>query len=104
MVLELNKSNFEKEIFQSNGITLVDFWSPWCGFCQKQLPIINELNNELSNKVKLATINLDANSEIAQTFNISSIPTIILFKDSKIKTRLTGFHTKKQLLEEIDKL
>ncbi len=104
MVLELNKSNFEKEIFQSNGITLVDFWSPWCGFCQKQLPIINELNNELSNKVKLATINLDANSEIAQTFNISSIPTIILFKDGKIKTRLTGFHTKKQLLEEIDKL
>lgn len=104
MVLELNKSNFEKEIFQSNGITLVDFWSPWCGFCQKQLPIINELNNELSNKVKLATINLDANSEIGQTFNISSIPTIILFKDGKIKTRLTGFHTKKQLLEEIDKL
>lgn len=104
MVLELNKMNFDKEVFQSNGVTLVDFWSPWCGFCQRQLPIVDELNKELEGKVKIGTVNLDTNSEIAQTYNIVSIPTLILFKDGKIKTRLTGLQSKTQILNEINKL
>lgn len=104
MVLELNKINFDKEVFQSNGITLVDFWSPWCGFCQRQLPIVDELNKELEGKVKIGTVNLDTNSEIARTYNIVSIPTLILFKDGKIKTRLTGLQSKTQILNEINKL
>lgn len=104
MVLELNKINFDKEVFQSNGITLVDFWSPWCGFCQRQLPIVDELNKELEGKVKIGTVNLDTNSEIARTYNIVSIPTLILFKDGKIKTRLTGLQSKTQILNEIKKL
>ncbi len=104
MVLELNKINFDKEVFQSNGVTLVDFWSPWCGFCQRQLPIVDELNKELEGKVKIGTVNLDTNSEIARTYNIVSIPTLILFKDGKIKTRLTGLQSKTQILNEINKL
>lgn len=104
MVIELNKNNFDKEVFQSNGVTLVDFWSPWCGFCQKQLPIVNELDNELNGKVRFGTLNLDTNSEIARTYNIVSIPTLILFKDGKIKTRLTGLQSKAQILNEISKL
>ncbi|UKI41941.1 MAG: thioredoxin [Candidatus Melainabacteria bacterium] len=104
MVIELNKNNFDKEVFKSNGITLVDFWSPWCGFCQKQLPIVNELNENLEGKIKVGTVNLDESPEIAQTYNIASIPTFILFKDGKIKNKLIGFQTKSQLLKEIDKL
>ena len=104
MVIELDKNNFDKEVFQSKGVTLVDFWSPWCGFCQKQLPIVNELNKNLEGQVKIGTVNLDANPEIGQTYNIASIPTLILFKDGKIKTRLTGLQTKSQLLDEINKL
>lgn len=104
MVIELNKNNFDKEVFKSNGITLVDFWSPWCGFCQKQLSIVNELNENLEGKIKVGTINLDESPEIAKTYNIASIPTFILFKDGKIKNKLIGFQTKSQLLKEIDKL
>ena len=104
MVIELNKNNFDKEVFQSNGVTLVDFWSPWCGFCQKQLPIINELNKKLEGKIKIGTVNLEESPEIAQTYNIASIPTFILFKDGKMKNKLIGFHTKSQLLSEISKL
>lgn len=104
MVIELNKNNFDKEVFQANGVTLVDFWSPWCGFCQKQLPIVNELNKDLFGKIKIGTVNLDESPEIAQTYNIVSIPTFIIFKDGKIKNKLIGFHTKSQLLNEINKL
>lgn len=104
MVIELNKNNFDKEVFKSNGITLVDFWSPWCGFCQKQLPIVNELNENLEGKIKVGTVNLDESPEIAKTYNIASIPTFILFKDGKIKTRLTGLQSKMELLNEINKL
>lgn len=104
MVIELNKNNFDKEVFKSNGITLVDFWSPWCGFCQKQLPIVNKLNENLEGKIKVGTVNLDESPEIAKTYNIASIPTFILFKDGKIKNKLIGFQTKSQLLKEIDKL
>ena len=91
MVIELNKNNFDKEVFKSNGITLVDFWSPWCGFCQKQLPIVNELNENLEGKIKVGTVNLDESPEIAKTYNIASIPTFILFKDGKIKNKLKEY-------------
>ena len=104
MVIELNKNNFDKEVFHSNGVTLVDFWSPWCGFCQKQLVVLNELNEELGSEVKIGTANLDANPEIGRTYNVVSIPTLILFKDGKIKNRLTGLQAKTQLIEEIKKI
>ena len=65
---------------------------------------MNELNKNLEGQVKIGTVNLDTNPEIAQTYSIVSIPTFILFKDGKIKTRLTGLQSKMELLNEINKL
>ena len=87
MALSLNKDNFEKSI--ANGVALVDFWAEWCGPCKMQLPIIEEFSEEL---------------ELAQSFGIQSIPTLILFKDGKPVKKLVGLHSKEALYEEVNQV
>ena len=73
MAITLNKDNFEATI--SNGVALVDFWASWCGPCKMQLPIVEELSNELGEKAKVGKVNVDEQLELAQQFGIQSIPT-----------------------------
>ena len=102
MALNLNKDNFEQSI--SNGVALVDFWAEWCGPCKMQLPIIEEISNEMEGKATIGKVNVDEELELAQSFGIQSIPTLILFKDGKPVKKLVGLHSKESLYEEVNQV
>ena len=102
MALSLNKDNFEKSI--ANGVALVDFWAEWCGPCKMQLPIIEEFSGEMEGKATVGKVNVDEELELAQSFGIQSIPTLILFKDGKPVKKLVGLHSKESLYEEVNQV
>ena len=102
MALNLNKDNFEQSI--SNGVALVDFWAEWCGPCKMQLPIIEEFSSEMDGKATIGKVNVDEELELAQSFGIQSIPTLILFKDGKPVKKLVGLHSKESLYEEVNQV
>ncbi|WP_455041772.1 thioredoxin [Leptotrichia buccalis] len=102
MALNLNKDNFEKSI--ANGVALVDFWAEWCGPCKMQLPIIEEFSSEMDGKATVGKVNVDEQLELAQSFGIQSIPTLILFKDGKPVKKLVGLHSKESLYEEVNQV
>ncbi|BBM58703.1 MULTISPECIES: thioredoxin [Leptotrichia] len=102
MALSLNKDNFEKSI--ANGVALVDFWAEWCGPCKMQLPIIEEFSGEMEGKATIGKVNVDEELELAQSFGIQSIPTLILFKDGKPVKKLVGLHSKEALYEEVNQV
>ena len=102
MALNLNKDNFEQSI--ASGVALVDFWASWCGPCKMQLPIIEEFSSEMEGKATIGKVNVDEELELAQSFGIQSIPTLILFKDGKPVKKLVGLHSKESLYEEVNQV
>jgi len=102
-VIDLNKDNFQLEVLDETTPVLVDFWAPWCGPCQAVTPVLNELAKEYDNKVKVAKVNVDEESALAQKYNVVSIPTLIVFKDGKEIERRIGFSGKEALTKIIDK-
>ena len=102
MALSLNKDNFDQSI--SSGVALVDFWAEWCGPCKMQLPIIEEFSSEMEGKATIGKVNVDEELELAQSFGIQSIPTLILFKDGKPVKKLVGLHSKESLYEEVNQV
>jgi len=102
MALSLNKDNFKKSI--ANGVALVDFWAEWCNPCKMQLPIIEEFSREMEGKATVGKVNVDEQLELAQSFGIQSIPTLILFKDGEPVKKLVGLHSKESLYEEVNQV
>ena len=96
MFQELNEKNFESEVL--TGLKLVDFYADWCGYCKKQQEVLDELSQK---NFWIGKINCDNNESIAQKYGITSLPTMILFKNGKIAAQMTGFHTKGQLLDKL---
>ncbi|URJ52785.1 thioredoxin [Paenibacillus polymyxa] len=97
--VSLTKQNFESNI--NSGVTLVDFWAPWCPPCQVQLPIVNELAEDLAGQAAVAKVNVDEEVELAQQFGVRSIPTLLLFKDGKLAETMVGIEQKQGLREKI---
>ena len=95
MVKNLTDKDFVKET--STGVTLTDFWATWCPPCRMQGPIIEELDKDMGDKVKISKMDVDANQNTPAEFGIMSIPTLIIKKDGKIMEKLVGLHSKDQL-------
>lgn len=102
-MLELNKDNFKKEVLESTVPVLVDFFATWCGPCKMMLPIVEELAKEEGGKFKVAKINVDEANDLAQEYEVMSIPTFIVFKNGKEVERVMGAQAKEKLLELLTK-
>jgi len=97
MVLNLTKENFEKEVLQSDLPVLVDFWATWCSPCLRVVPILEELSKEVKGLAVIGKLDVDAEYEIADQFEIMSIPTIVVFKNGKVHTSTLGVQSKATL-------
>lgn len=102
MEFEITKENFDEIVLNNKGLVLIDFWATWCGPCMMQAPIIEELAEELDD-VTVGKIDVDADGELAVKYGVSSIPTLMLFKDGECVSTNVGYHTKNQLLDIIEK-
>ena len=99
--IELNKENFTETV-GSNKHVLVDYWAEWCGPCKMVAPILEEIASDMSEKLIIGKVDVDANQELAAQLNIMSIPTLILFKDGEIVDQAIGALSKAQLLSFIE--
>ncbi|TFE28932.1 thioredoxin [Cohnella luojiensis] len=95
MAVAITKDNFTENVAQ--GVSLLDFWAPWCGPCKIQLPIVEELSEELKGTATIAKVNVDEEPELASQFGVMSIPTLILFKDGQPVDKLVGLQSKESL-------
>jgi thioredoxin 1 len=102
--IELSDSSFDSEVVKNSGPVLVDFWAPWCGPCRMLAPVIDELAKEYSGKVKICKVNTDDCPSSASTYNITGIPTVLLFKNGKEMKKLVGLQPKEELKRQLDKL
>lgn len=93
----ITKENFEKEVINSNIPVLIDFWATWCGPCRMLSPIISEIANEYQGKVKVCKVNVDDQPELANAFNVSSIPMVAVMKDRKVTNVSVGYRPKEEI-------
>ena len=100
-VLEVSNENFESEVVNSEKPVLVDFWAEWCGPCKQIAPVVKEIADEHSDKLKVCKMDVDANRETAVQFGIRSIPTLLIFKNGEVAGSQIGAVSKQQLLEFI---
>lgn len=85
------------------GLVLVDFWATWCGPCKMIAPVLEEMDAEMSEKVKIVKVDVDENQATASQFGIMSIPTLVLFKDGKPVDKAVGFQPKEALVQLVEK-
>ena len=97
--ITLTKENFENEVLNSDIPVLVDFWATWCGPCKMIAPIVEEIAEENEGKIKVGKVNVDDESDLAAEFRISSIPTLLVFKNGQIVYTSVGYRPKEQILE-----
>ncbi|HPF70527.1 MAG TPA: thioredoxin [Candidatus Krumholzibacteria bacterium] len=102
-VLHFESGNFQAEVIDSDVPVLVDFWAPWCGPCKMIGPIIEELAGEYAGKAKVGKVNVDDNQELAGTFGIRGIPTVMLFKGGEVIGSFVGLRPKADLAGALDK-
>ncbi len=99
----LTDANFESEVLEADKPVLVDFWASWCGPCRILGPIIEELANEYSDKIKVAKCNVDDNPELANKYQIISIPTLKIFKNGTIVEESVGVRPKEDIIKMFQK-
>lgn len=98
-VITITSKNFEEEVSKSNVPVLLDFWASWCGPCKMVSPIVDEVAKEVSGSAKVGKINVDEEQELAQAFNIMSIPTLIVINNGKLVKQAVGVRSKQEILE-----
>ncbi len=100
--IELTSENFEATVNQ--GVSLVDFWAPWCGPCRMIAPVIEELANDFDGKANICKINTDEQQELASKFGVRSIPTILFMKDGKVVDTMIGAASKQAFADKLNTL
>ena len=97
-IVKITKDNFDKEVKEAKGSVHLDFWAAWCGPCQMQGPVLDEIAQEYDN-VKIGKVNVDEEQALALHYGITSIPTLMVFKDGEVSDTLVGLRSKEELLK-----
>ena len=100
-IKNLNLDNFDNEISNSKSPVLVDFWAEWCGPCKSLTPILEEISDDMSDKIQVVKVNLDENQDLAMKYSIRSIPTLLLFKQGQLIDTKVGLLPKSDLVDWI---
>lgn len=95
------KDNFQSEVLDAQGVTVVRFWAAWCGPCTAMKPIFHDVANELASHASFGEVDIDSSPEIANAFGIRSIPTVLVFKDGKPVDGIVGGAPKNLLIDNI---
>lgn len=103
-MLNITKSNFEKEVISSEIPVVLDFWATWCGPCKMLSPVLDELAAEYSDRARFCKVNVDDELELSARFGIASIPTLIFFKNGEILKKTVGYREKDELEETLKEL
>ncbi|ENH97033.1 thioredoxin [Gracilibacillus halophilus YIM-C55.5] len=100
-IAHASDSTFNTET--SEGLVLADFWADWCGPCKMIAPVLEEIDSEMSDQVKIVKLDVDNNQETAGNYGVMSIPTLLLFKDGEVVDQVVGYQPKEALVELINK-
>ena len=103
MVQEINVDNFDEIVLQAEKVTVVDFFATWCGPCRKLGPILEEVEQELSEKVNFAKIDTDENIDTAKKYQVSGLPSLLVFKNGEVIERMVGLMPKSSIITNIEK-
>lgn len=101
-MLELTESNYQNET--STGVVVVDFWAEWCNPCKMLMPVLEKLALKYETQVKFCKVDTSDSTKLAALNNISALPTLLIFKDGQIETKLVGLQPEKKILDILDKL
>ena len=104
LTIEINETNFESEVLQSNQPVLVDFWAEWCGPCKMLAPVLDEIAVEQAGRVKIAKLNVDTNPALAARFGIQSIPTLLYFAGGEVRDKTIGVAGKRAIVAKLEKI
>lgn len=99
---EVTKNNFDEEVLNSQTTVLVDFWAPWCGPCQMLGKVLEEVDKEYSDRLKVVKINVDENTDLAEQYEVMSIPTLKIFKNGSEVDSLIGAQPKQSIIKQLD--
>lgn len=102
MATTATKETFATQVLESDQPVLVDFWAPWCGPCRAVAPLIDELAEEYSGRAQVVKIDVDQSPELAQEFDVTSIPAFFVFKDGEVKKQAAGALSREVLTKMID--
>lgn len=100
--ININKSNFQNEVMNSDKPVLLDFWAPWCGPCRMVVPIVEEIAEERSD-IRVGKVNVDEQPELASQFGVMSIPTLVVMKNGRIVNQVMGARPKQAILGMLQK-
>jgi thioredoxin 1 len=102
-VHQVSDAGFEGDVLKSETPVLVDFWAPWCGPCRSVAPLVDDLANQYQGKLKVAKVNVDESSQVAMKYQVTSIPTFILFKNGTVADRMLGALPRSEFVKFIDR-
>ena len=100
----ITDATFEQQVLKSTKPVLVDFWAVWCGPCQMQGPIVEDVASQIGDKAVVGKVNVDENPQTSQKYGIMSIPTLMIFKSGAVVKQFIGVQSKEALLSELNKL
>lgn len=102
MISEVTSATFDQMVLGADRPVVVDFWAPWCGPCRRMAPVLDDVSQDLADRIRVVKVNTDENPDLPGRYGVMSIPTLILFKDGAEAARLVGILPKAALKQRIE--